>query len=162
MLREKVPIYAKTCSSSWVFVLATKRNSVLGQLRRGEGRRRGVAPPSSIRVPRGISLPDGGTASLRTRLRIRAADERANRGRLRDLWRSRDEKYWPLRFHETSIHQHAPALTLSPDLTRTPGPSFPRRKDLGRRSECGEDDRRARAGQCPHPSRTPVSGPHTS
>lgn len=122
MLCEKVPIYAKTCSSSWVFVLATKRNSVLGQLRGGEGRRRGVAPPSSIGVPRRTSLPEGGTASLKTRLWIRAADEGANRGRLRDLGRSRDESTG------LSVSTRLPSINtrgLSPSSQTSRGPQIP-------------------------------------
>ena len=167
MLCEKVPIYAKTCSSSWVFVLATKRNSVLGQLRGGEGRRRGVAPSSSIGVPRRTSLPEGGTASLKTRLRIRAADERANRGRLRDLWRSRDEStgLFPPDFHPSTRagshplpRPHADPRSL---LSTTKGSGERVRPSTGR-MRGGHDERRARAGQRPHPSRTPVSVPHTS
>lgn len=119
MLYEKVPIYAKTCSSSWVFVLATKRNSVLGQLRGGEGRRRGIAPPSSIRVPRRISLPEGGTTSLRTRLRIRAAGKRASWGRLRDLWRSRDESTG-LSFSTRLPSINTRRLSPSPQTSRGP------------------------------------------
>lgn len=154
MLYEKVPIYAKTCSSSWVFVLATKRNSVLGQLRGGEGRRRGIAPPSSIRAPRRISIPEDGTTSLRTPLRIRAAGKRASRGRS-GIFGEAEMKVrvspFPPDFHPSTRAGSHPL----PRPLADPRP-------LLSKTEYRGHERRARTGLRPHPSHTPASVPHTS
>lgn len=157
MLREKSPFMRKRAPPPG-YLFWQLKDSVLGQLegaRDGAGGRtsssiRGTTPDLPPRWRNRQHEPDSGSG----------LGQRANRGRLRGSLAKPEMRSTGLSVsHETSIHQHAPALTLSQTSRGPQVPPFHDERTWGEgRTECGEDDRRARAGQRPHPSRTPVSG----